>query len=63
MLIFHIALFIKQNQKHLQEGLGTGIKFICDNLKGIEECLKLESFILSIWNKLYKRTSFRECKI
>lgn len=53
--ISHCSFYKAASEEEYTVGLGTGNKFVCDNNKGIEECLKLESFILSIWNKLYKK--------
>ncbi|MCU9612326.1 glycosyltransferase [Caldibacillus lycopersici] len=47
--------FYHSNGKNLHKGHGTGKKFNGNNFESIKECLKLEKFILSVWNKLYKR--------
>lgn len=53
--ISHCSFYKAESVTSYSEGMGTGTRFICNNPKGIEECLKIESFILSIWNKLYKK--------
>lgn len=46
--------FYKVINSRKYHGLGTDKIIILDNLKGMEEFFKLENYILSVWNKLYK---------
>lgn len=48
--------FFKSDGLTNHEGLGIGQEFLGNNFDSMKECLSLEKFILSVWNKLYKKT-------